>query len=149
MKGLLIDPIKRTITQVEHSGDYRQIYELLSDPENGLAVDDFNIVQLDRINTVYVDGEGLLKDPRHFFLLKGYAQPLAGRGLVIGCDHLGDSISTTLTAAALSRIVTYTQATVYGFEHFEGVTGPEHIMGPGVPIIGSRPVFGTAKEEPE
>ena len=40
-----------------------------------------------------MDDEGLFKDSQEFFMIGNYPSPLAGRGLVIGCDAEGESIS--------------------------------------------------------
>ena len=47
---------------------------------------------------ICVDGNGLLKGPVYqFFGVKGYPQPLAGRGLVLGTDDEGDRVSPETT----------------------------------------------------
>lgn len=146
MRAILIDPIARTISNVQHNGDYKQIYELLSDKDNGLDVDDFNAVQWDERNTVYVDGEGLLKSPRYFFILRGYQQPLAGRGLILGVDRMGETIATSLTVEQVIPHVRYEQLSVQGFVHDEGVA--DHpLLGPDTPFIRQTPVFGPPDDE--
>jgi hypothetical protein len=141
MRALLIDPILRTITEVDHNKDFRQIYEYLSDPANGLKVSDFDSVRIDQINVVYVDGEGLLKDPKYFFILKHYPSPLAGRGLVLGVSRSGNTIATTLTIKTLTPLITYIDdLEVTGMEHTEGVM--DHpIAGPNTPFLSITPTF--------
>lgn len=148
MRAILIDPIAHTITEVEHNGDFRHIYTLLSDPPNGLEVDDFNIVDIGNDNTLYVDGEGLLKNPRYFFTFQGYHQPLAGRGLVLACDEEGETIPTTLTIAEIKAKVTFGELSVQGFKQDEGVA--DHpILGPNTHFIRSTPIFGPPEPSEE
>jgi hypothetical protein len=147
MKAILIDPVNRTIREVDHNGDYRQIYEYLSDKENGLNVETFTVVQIDDVNCIYVDDEGLLKDPRYFFNYHGYPQPLAGRGLVLGTNmEDGESIGTTLSAEEVFDNVRFSQHSVEGFVTEEGKT--DHpIAGKDTPFFKSTPVFGPPKED--
>jgi hypothetical protein len=111
MKAFLIDPIVQTSARV-CDGDYDHICSLLSDPKNGLEVDTFTIVRIDRStpvrNVLLVDDNGLLKEPRHFFRITSYTHPLAGRGLVFGEDEIGERVSTTLSFQELSKLVRYT-----------------------------------------
>ena len=112
VRAILIDPIARTFREVRHNGDYKQIYEYLSDKDNGLDVTDFNSVMIDRRNIVWVDGEGLLKNPRYFFVWRGYHQPLAGRGLVLGTNEQGETIGTTWSMNMVRDHVRFTQLSV-------------------------------------
>jgi hypothetical protein len=48
------------------------------------------LVPTDRL---YVDEEGLLTPGKAFFLIEGYAQPLAGNGLIVGHNDEGESVS--------------------------------------------------------
>jgi len=92
MKAYLIDPVTRTVTEVEYSGDYQQIYKLID-------CDTFTCVDLnEHADTVFVDDEGLINGKcTEFFLLRNYHQPLAGKGLVLGTNDEGDSVSPSIT----------------------------------------------------
>lgn len=91
MKAFLIDPVARTIEEVEHDGSLDSIYRLI-------GADCFACASFDADgNGAYVDDEGLLKPNQEFFLIDGYPQPLAGKGLVLGCDELGETIEPTLS----------------------------------------------------
>ena len=136
LRAFLIDPEAKTITQVTHNGDYKQIYEFIK-------CDCFTVVQLDKVNCIYVDDEGLLNNPRYFFTIKGYPQPLAGRGLVLGTDDEGDTTGTTIKMSWLQDNIGFKELSVQGFDPIpESKTGPDHWMGEGIPIIGHVPVFG-------
>jgi hypothetical protein len=84
MQAILIDPYTETIEVVDYSGDWRDIKTLL-------GCELFTTVYLDDVDTIYVDDEGLYAEDQKFFKLKGYPQPLAGRGLVLGSTEDGDS----------------------------------------------------------
>lgn len=99
MKAILIDSENRTVSEKEIE-DWRGIA-----PSIGCEL--FDIVRLDNGNGVYVDDEGLMKDPQHFFVLKGYPNPLAGNGLVLGTNPEGESVSTTLTVEKVKAMVKF------------------------------------------
>ena len=85
MKAILINPFDETITEVEYSGDFKQIYKLID-------CDYFTISRLCDSDDLFVDDEGLLK-PNRYFTWSG--QPFAGKGLILGHDDEGESIATT------------------------------------------------------
>jgi hypothetical protein len=91
MQAYLIDPQSRTIKTVEHPGGIDSIYKLIEAGTFDLAR--FN----DKGDGIFVDDEGLLHGPVYqFFGIRGYAQPLAGKGLVLGCDEEGNSVSPSV-----------------------------------------------------
>jgi hypothetical protein len=146
MRAILIDPVRHTFTLVKHEGDYRQIYKRLSDPKHGLKVTTFDAVRVDERNTVFVDDEGLTKNPRYFFKLKDYAQPLAGRGLVLGVNRDGESCSTSLTLTHIKKLVRFVQLSVQGVKTSKGMTT---FMGERMAYISSEPIFGPPEGEEE
>lgn len=94
MKGLLIDPTTRTITETEIGDGIQPIYDAIK--ANG-----FDIVPVDRENDLFVDDEYLLhanEESRWFVMLNAVGEPLAmigGRALLlgrIGCDHCGTGL---------------------------------------------------------
>lgn len=42
-------------------------------------------------HAIFLDDNGLLNDPQRFFLIRGYPDPLAGKGLVMGSDAEGNT----------------------------------------------------------
>lgn len=142
MKAILINSKDRTIVEVEHNGDYKQIYTLI-------GADTFDVVGIDDVNSIYVDDEGLLNNPRYFFEWQGYGQPLAGNGLILGVDDEGDTVATNLTVEYVNSMVSFSERSVRGFKPLpQGlVTGPDHPMGPGIPVIGHVPEFGPPEDE--
>ena len=89
MNAILIDPYAETITPVEYSGNYQDIYKLCD-------YELFTVVSVEpNGDGIYVDDEGLLKltDETKFFTYAGYPQPLAGKGLILGLNpRTGNSI---------------------------------------------------------
>lgn len=108
MKAYLIDPATHTIKEVEHNGDYKQIYTLID-------ADCFDVARInDKGDGIFVDDEGLLNDKGHtvgFFRVGNDqgAHILAGKGLVLGCNAAGDSISPRITLEALRSMVDFVQ----------------------------------------
>lgn len=100
MDAYLINPYDKTFEIVEHDGDYKQIQKLI-------RAHHFDLARLPNGDAIYVDDEGLLKNPRHFFLHKDYPNPLAGYGLVLGVDYeTGDSTSPKMSFEELkSQII--------------------------------------------
>lgn len=103
MKAYLINSKLKTITPVDYNGDYESIY-------THIGCDLFDVVYAEvgehKIG-VYVDDEGLLNNPQHFFMLEGWSQPLAGNGLVLGgLDEEGETLAAP-DDLDLSSIVTF------------------------------------------
>ena len=103
MKAYLIDPFERAITEVDYSGNYQDIYGLC-------GYDTFTVVTFnDQGDGVYVDDEGLFKSDQKFFVIGSYPQPLAGRGLVLGVDDEGASVSPTVDMTWLENHVRFVE----------------------------------------
>lgn len=100
MNAYLIDPFARTVTAVEHNGDYQEIYKFI-------GASTFDIARLNDGDGIFVDDDGLSKHDQAFFLHKGYGQPLAGKALVLGCDDEGDSVSPRCTLEDLRQQVQF------------------------------------------
>lgn len=98
MKAYLIDPFEKSISEVEYSGDFNDIYKLIN-------ADLFDVAYIDDKLGVFVDDEGLFKDNQEFFQV-GYAM-LAGYGLVLGTDDEGNSISPNISLKDLAKKVRF------------------------------------------
>jgi len=101
MKAILINPEFHSITEVEYNGKLQDMYELI----------DCTLIDAVRINadgdTVYVDDEGLYNS-NFYWVYEDYPHPLAGKGLVLGTDMAGESISpVTETIERLERSVRF------------------------------------------
>ena len=88
---ILIDPFLNQITEELITQDYHDIYKLID-------CRTFDAVRInDQRDSVFFDDEGLYKPDQQFFLIEGYPQPLAGKGLIIGCDETGESKDAKIT----------------------------------------------------
>jgi hypothetical protein len=99
--GYLIDPYKAEVQPITVPiDDHVEI-------QRQLGCDVFTTGgYLENGDVVFVDDEGLLKGPTHFFRIKGLNdQPLAGRGVVLGSDGHGGSADVKTSAdEILSRV---------------------------------------------
>lgn len=104
MKAVLIDAKSRTVSDVEYSGNWRDISPML-------GCDCFTVVRnLPDGDDVYVDDEGLLKlTPESvFFTIPWYPTPLAGSGLIMSCDSQGESAPAVHDAEFYRKHVGFT-----------------------------------------
>ena len=96
MKAYLIDPEKKEVTEVEYSGDYKDIYRLID-------CSTFEIVGITpKGDGIYVDEEGLYADRKHLWSFKGilfnnHLFNLINKGLVLGSNIVGDTIEPDLS----------------------------------------------------
>ena len=100
-KALHINSIERTVTEVtiEDSDSLKQLQNLVGgfiEPAGSFENGDY----------VFVDEEGLYKY-KTFFEVKGFHQPFAGNGEVIGTTNDGDNASAETTLEELKRLVTF------------------------------------------
>jgi hypothetical protein len=101
MKALLIDSKNKVVKQIEIGEHFTEI-------SKAIDCETFSAPHiLENEDTMYCDDEGLLKNPQHFFLLDTYPQPIAGNGLILGCDDEGDSIDVKTTLDELISRVTF------------------------------------------
>lgn len=110
MKAILIDSFTQEVKQVEYNGDFNQINQLIGSEcfcigsyfENG--------------DVVFVDDEGLLKDPTHFFVTSTYPNPLAGRGLVVGTGKQGESKGCESTVEEIKKSIRFEDINTVAFK---------------------------------
>lgn len=134
MRGILIDPFAKTITEVEVEKGIHAIYELID-------ATCFDVVGLnDAGDLVYVDDEGLYREDQAFFVWHGYETPLAGKGLILGCDCEGESRSPRIMVEEVRLRVSFPDLQYIGTEEVEWFI--DHpVLGPHTPYFGNRPVF--------
>ena len=96
MKAILINPFDETIKETEYTGDFREIYDLVS-------CRTFDCVSLDNEDDMYIDDEGLLMDNQRFFSIRG--GNYGGKALLLSHDDEGDSVATTLTLQQVKDMV--------------------------------------------
>lgn len=137
MKGILIDPVTKTVTEVDYTGNYKNIYV-------HLGVDCFTVVGISPTETIFVDDEGLYREDQKYFIWKGYYQPLAGKGLILGIDKAGESVATELDVEYVKSMVSFPDIEFSHFEDFEGTT---NWHGMEMPMIGHRAIFKPKQAE--
>jgi len=98
MKGILINPHEKTITEVEYSGNYKEIYSLID-------CRTFDVAMAKENNDLYLDDEGLFKDNQKYFRMVELGANYAGKGLILAHDDAGESIATTLTLQEVEDMV--------------------------------------------
>jgi hypothetical protein len=105
-RGYLIDPYKAEVQPITVPiDDHKEI-------QRQLGCDVFTTGgYLENGDVVYVDDEGLLKRPTHFFRIKGLNdQPLAGRGVVLGSDGEGGSADVQTSESEMTSRVRWVYA---------------------------------------
>jgi len=100
MKAILINAEEKTITEIDYSGDYKEIYELID-------CQTFTCVSMENGDAMFVDDEGLLTNPEHFIQIKDYHAPIAGSGLILGTGDEGESISCKHTIETIQDNVKF------------------------------------------
>jgi hypothetical protein len=101
MKAYLIDPYETIVTEVEYSGEYEDIYELID-------CETFDCVGFKGfVDTIYIDDEGLYKEDRRFFMVDGYPNPLCGKALVLGTDKDGNSVEPKTSLTDLRGMISF------------------------------------------
>lgn len=101
MRAILIDPDKRAVRWViDDSFALRRIHELLSRPGYD-PVDCMDFCRWDDGHMVCLDDMGHAVDGNPIWWAPHYANPLAGRGLLMGITEDGRSVSPTLDINAV------------------------------------------------
>lgn len=140
MRAILVDPRTRTIAEVVYAGVYTDIYK-------HIEADCFDAVTVKEDKdgsreTLWVDDEGLYRTDQKFFRWRGYAQPLAGKALLLGTDETGESVATKMTLAEVESMVRWDDV---GLQYEGSVTTSgkqDHpLLGPGISVIRNIPVF--------
>ena len=94
MRAIVINAADRTVSEAQIDGSLKSLQQIvggLIDPVYpGLDGTDHHC---------YVNDEGLLNNPQHFFMLKDGHQPLAGNGVILSTTHDGDEAPATDLAA--------------------------------------------------
>jgi hypothetical protein len=124
MRAILIDPEKRTITEIPFEGDYRKIQAILgcrsfttgSRPLNGSLEEGFDSLYA---SDDYLDEDR--DDPRFWFQVDAdrnppSSYPIAGLGLIQGVDEEGAARDARISIEELTARITFTQRKFRGFE---------------------------------
>ena len=102
MKAILIDVKNQEITEVLHDNTLESIYKHVD-------CRTFDVVNIDGVNSIYVDDEGLFVEDQLYFKYTGTTNSvsLAGNGLVLGVDEEGETTSPTLMLEEVKKAVTF------------------------------------------
>lgn len=106
-KAILIDVNNKTVTEVTVEKDSRGYH--LDSMYKHIGCEMVQVVNVGE-NDIYVDEEGLLKltPSTNFFMWKGYHEPLAGNGLIMGYDdNTGENVDTTLTVEEVKNNIKF------------------------------------------
>lgn len=150
IKAIFIDAIKEEVREVtlKDGGSFPEMFRLM-DIEGLRRVSDINVVRLDdESHYIHVDGEGLLKDPEHFILWKGYAQPLAGHAIIYRVDEEGDARTVRLSVDTVKRHVKFVKLKMHGYVQKSEkamIFGKPGIRHTTIPIFTERREPGTGK----
>ena len=88
MKAILIDPIKKTIEEVEHTGDIDSIYKLLdcSMFETPIHYPNDDVMYCDESAWLHI------KEPYAGFEFPGWSYAILGKGLIVGTNNEGEDV---------------------------------------------------------
>ena len=99
MKAILINPHEKIITEVEYSGNYKEIYSFID-------CRTFDCVRLTPHEDMYIDDEGLLIDNQRYFRLLGTSlNNFAGKALLLSHDDEGKTTATNWTLQNVKNMV--------------------------------------------
>lgn len=106
MRAILINPQDCSVTEVEYTGNYKNINE-------HIGADYFDIVRIGDENehTIFVDDNGLNNDTVErigMFRVEGdYPAYLAGKGLILATDDEGESVAASMELDAVRAMIAF------------------------------------------
>ena len=98
MRGILINPFDTTITEVNYTGDFREIYDLI-------GCRTFDCVRLYETQDMYIDDEGLLKNNQRYFRMTELGANYGGKALLLSHDDEGETTGTNLDLQMVEDMV--------------------------------------------
>ena len=78
IKGFLINPFDKTITNVEVEDTLEAYYKILD-------CECIDGMKVDNTNHLWVDDNGYFREDQAFFTFGRYPNPIAGKALILGC----------------------------------------------------------------
>lgn len=90
MRAIIINSKERTITATDVDGSLNSLQQVVGGMIEPVSQG------LDEYHHCYVNEEGLLDDPQHFFMFKDGHQPLAGNGIILSSTDDGGEAPCTL-----------------------------------------------------
>ena len=101
MRAIVINAKDRTVTLAEIDGSLKALQQIVG----GLIQPVYD--GLDDAHHCYVNEEGLLNSPEHFFMFRDGHQPLAGNGVIVGSGLIADEAPCTLSLDWVRERVTF------------------------------------------
>jgi hypothetical protein len=101
MRAIIINAKDRTITETEIDGSLKSLQQIVG----GLIEPVYQGLRDN--HHCYVDEEGLLADPQHFFMFKAGHQPLAGNGVILSSTEDGGEAPCSLSLDWVKERVTF------------------------------------------
>jgi len=98
MKAILINPHEETITEVDYSGNYKEIYSFID-------CRTFDCVRLTPHEDMYIDDEGLLIDNQRYFRMVEIGANYGGKALLLSHDDEGETTATNWTLQDVKDMV--------------------------------------------
>lgn len=114
-RAIFINSVEKTITEIDiDHKDLGNIYNKL-----GKDVRCFDVVSINEDNILYIDDEGLCKQPyidsegiKHNmvgFIAPFYRNTLMGNGLVFGMNYEGDTLPCEMDVEEVAELVTFVE----------------------------------------
>jgi hypothetical protein len=101
MRAIIINAQDRTITETDIDGSLKSLQQIVG----GLIEPVYQ--GLDDDHHCYIDEEGLLDNPPHFFMFTDGHQPLAGNGVILSSTDDGGEAPCTLSLDWVRERVTF------------------------------------------
>ena len=101
MRAIIINAEHRTVSEAEIDGSLKSLQQIVG----GLITPVYE--GLDSKHHAYVNDEGLLNNPQHFFMLRDGHQPLAGNGVILSTTRDGDEAPCTLPLDWVKERITF------------------------------------------
>ena len=102
MRAIIIDAVKREVREVEIENTLKSLQEVV-----GGYIETAHQLNNDSRDAVFVNEEGLLSQPKNFFVYDGAHQPFAGSGIIVGCDDEGETIGCTISLDEVKSKVSF------------------------------------------
>ena len=103
IKGYLINAETKEVTVEEIDSVYPEANALI-----GCDWIECGWTNYETNDALYVDEEGLLKEQKFFFELKGAYQTFAGNGFIAGCDiETGESADVKMSLDEVKTLITF------------------------------------------
>jgi Domain of unknown function (DUF3846) len=101
MRAIIINAQDRTVTETDIDAKLDTLQQIVGGMIEPVSQG------LDGNHHCYVNEEGLLENPRHFFMFRDGHQPLAGNGVILAETEDGDEAPCTLALDWVKERVTF------------------------------------------